>query len=216
MGRFDSRQKAAILESAVGVFAERGLRGATTRLLGRKAKVNSALIYYYFENKHTLFKEAIRMVVRGFLEHLHRRRHVFRGPRDRLAYLVEGMFSYYTLHPDRMQLMILAFSQHPDLLGQVISSVLQEGSIIPLDVLAEGMQRGELRPMHPVHAWWSILGLCLFSLNIRGILSQVQRSKVPMPAFDLKERERQIMDLLVNGLATSDDSKNRKQRSRAR
>ena len=67
MSRLNSKQRHAILEAAVAVFAATGLDGATIRMVGRKAGVNSALIYYYFENKEQLFEEAIRMVADDFL-----------------------------------------------------------------------------------------------------------------------------------------------------
>lgn len=66
--RFESEQKTRLLDTAVRIFGEKGYQGATIRGLGRAARVNSALLYYYYENKHNLFMESIRMILRGFLD----------------------------------------------------------------------------------------------------------------------------------------------------
>ena len=92
MGRYNSSQKHAILEAAVVVFAEKGLEGATIRLVGQKAGVNSALIYYYFENKQKLFEEAIRMVFSDFLMMLDSHKKHFENARARIDFLVNGIF----------------------------------------------------------------------------------------------------------------------------
>jgi TetR/AcrR family transcriptional regulator len=207
--RYESKQRRTILDAAVRIFAKEGWKGATVRRVGKAAGVNSALIYYYFENKHTLFTECLLLVLARFLEHLGARTRGVHGARQRLASLVNGIFEYYTSHPERMRLMLLAFSAHPELLGKALASLVKEGSLVPLDVLREGMVAGELRGMHPVHAWWSIMGICLFSLQVKDVVAYIDPKSATIPAFDLDQRRAQIVDLLVHGwaLTSSDNAK---------
>lgn len=211
MARYESEQRLSILNAAVKVFAAKGWKGATIRALGRAARVNSALIYYYYENKHTLFVECIRMVLKEFLEHLAKTRKPFRDARARLEFLVDGILDYYTAHPDRMRLMLLAFSMHPDLLGQAIEAVAGEEPLVPLQVIQEGMERGELMRAHPVQAWWSIMGLCLFNLHVKEVVPFIGEDRLPVPAFNLEERKGQIVDLLVDGSVLRGARKERRQ-----
>lgn len=201
MARRDSIQRQRILEAAVGVFAEHGLKGATTRLVGRAAGVNSALIYYYFEDKETLFTEVIRMVLTDFLAHLAQGRRPFAGARDRLGALVDGIFSYYSRHPERLRLMPVVLSLHPDLFGRTVSAVVRDTPAPPpLDILAEGMAAGELRAMSPLQAWWDILGLCLFNLHLNKIAPHF-RLPAPLRVPAAGERRDLMVDFLLNGLA---------------
>jgi TetR/AcrR family transcriptional regulator len=200
-GRFESEQKARILDAAVRIFGERGYKGATIRSLGRSAKVNSALLYYYYENKHNLFTESIRMILRGFLDSLQARRRKFTGARSRLTYLVDAVFDYYTEHPDRMRLMALTLTLHPKLFAEALNTFVQGQVLIPLEVLQEGMDNGELRRTHPVHAWWSIMGMCMFNLLARDLPLQIALRSSPLPSFDPADRKKQIVEFLVQGLA---------------
>ncbi len=189
------------------VFADRGLKGATIRRVGQAAGVNSALLYYYFDNKDALFTEAVTMVLQEFLAHLRARRHPFRGARERLQFLVDGVFDYYARHPDRMRLMWQAVSSHPDLFGRALNRIVAGNDLVPLDVISEGMQKGELRTLHPVEAWWSIVGMCLFSLQVRDVIRHVSHASIPKPSGSPEERKGQILELLLKGFAAGHDMK---------
>src|SRR5580700_1162526 len=47
--------RAAILLAAAQEFADHGIAGARTDAIAREAQVNKALLYYYFEDKETLY-----------------------------------------------------------------------------------------------------------------------------------------------------------------
>ena len=47
--------RAAILQAAAHEFAENGIAGARTDAIAREARVNKALLYYYFKDKETLY-----------------------------------------------------------------------------------------------------------------------------------------------------------------
>src|SRR5271163_4465223 len=48
-------RRAAILHAAAQEFAELGIAGARTDAIAHEAKVNKALLYYYFKDKETLY-----------------------------------------------------------------------------------------------------------------------------------------------------------------
>ena len=56
-----TRQK--ILQSAVREFSAHGLAGARTDAIARSAKVNKALLYYYFKSKEALYTATIQDVI---------------------------------------------------------------------------------------------------------------------------------------------------------
>ena len=52
----------AILRAAIGEFSEHGLAGARTEAIAESARVNKALLYYYFKSKSGLYQAAIEEV----------------------------------------------------------------------------------------------------------------------------------------------------------
>ena len=201
--RFESEQKTCILDAAIRVFGEKGYKGATICNLGRTAKVNSALLYYYYENKHKLFTESIRMIAQGLLDQFSRPHSPFSGPRDRLTFLVETIYDYYTEHPERMRLMAIVLTLHPRVLTETLRGFVGDKVVAPFEVIQEGIQKGEFRQAHPLQAWWSIIGLCLFSLLSQNVIPEVASKLSNLPPFNASNRKMQIVDLLMSGIALS-------------
>ncbi len=60
--------RAAILQAAALEFAEQGIAGARTDSIARGARVNKALLYYYFEDKETLYGAVLDHAFSGMRE----------------------------------------------------------------------------------------------------------------------------------------------------
>ena len=61
----DSRS--AILDAAEALFATRGYSATTIKHIGTEAGVNSALLYYYFTDKGTLYREVLARLLTGLM-----------------------------------------------------------------------------------------------------------------------------------------------------
>src|SRR5256885_14133973 len=51
-----------ILAAAAAEFAERGFAGARVDRIARRARVNKAMLYYYFRSKQELYRTLLRQV----------------------------------------------------------------------------------------------------------------------------------------------------------
>ena len=60
--------RAAILQAAAYEFAELGIAGARTDSIAREARVNKALLYYYFKDKDALYAAVLDQVFQGLLQ----------------------------------------------------------------------------------------------------------------------------------------------------
>jgi TetR/AcrR family transcriptional regulator len=59
----DSAAREAILAAATELFAAQGFAGVTIKEIAARAKVNSALLYYYFDDKEGLYREALAQMI---------------------------------------------------------------------------------------------------------------------------------------------------------
>jgi TetR/AcrR family transcriptional regulator len=60
----DAPRRDRILDAAAEEFAARGLDGAKVDRIAARARVNKALLYYYFQNKAALYRETLLDVFR--------------------------------------------------------------------------------------------------------------------------------------------------------
>ncbi len=83
-----ARRKVAIspdeklMMAALDLFANRGFSAVSIKELARAAKVNSALIYYYYENKEGLFKATVEHAISQALENYARLKKRHTSPID--------------------------------------------------------------------------------------------------------------------------------------
>ena len=109
-----------ILRAAEENFAERGLAGARTGAIARAARVNKALLYYYFSSKEELH----RFTLNALFQQLHAQMNAALDqpgtPRQQLLRYVNGYFDFMTAHPNYPRLFERELtSEKPQLAGLV-------------------------------------------------------------------------------------------------
>lgn len=57
-----------IIEAATEIFSEKGFDGARVDEIAARAKVNKAMLYYYFESKEKLLEEIVKRYVKESIE----------------------------------------------------------------------------------------------------------------------------------------------------
>src|SRR5207237_2412396 len=60
--------RAAILQAAVREFSREGVAGARTDAIARSARVNKALLYYYFKDKEAIYGAVLDQVFGGLAQ----------------------------------------------------------------------------------------------------------------------------------------------------
>src|ERR1035437_8852705 len=98
--------RAAILEAAAQEFAEYGIAGARTDAIAREARVNKALLYYYFKDKETLYGAVLDHVFSGLKDSVFRALDGDRPPREKMMAYVGAYFDFIAsnqIYPRLMQ-----------------------------------------------------------------------------------------------------------------
>src|SRR5262249_50838940 len=109
--RRSARTRATILAAAERAFAESGLAGARTDAIAAAARVNKALLYYYFKSKESLYEAVLEDHLSEFNE---RALEVLAGSGSAR----EVLLGYVSLHFD----FISARHRYAPLFQQLLSS----------------------------------------------------------------------------------------------
>src|SRR5437763_10305532 len=91
--------RAAILEAATREFAQEGIAGARTDAIARAARVNKALLYYYFKDKEALYGAVLDQVFGGLTKAIRHALSQELGPKEKLLAYVGAHFDYIASHP---------------------------------------------------------------------------------------------------------------------
>jgi AcrR family transcriptional regulator len=170
------RSQKDILRAALAEFAEHGLGGARMDRIAERAAVNKRLIYYYFENKESLFLAVLEGAyesIRGEETQLNLTQV---EPTEAIRRLISFTWSYYLAHPEFLTLLNsenLHRARHLKTSAKVRS--MHSPLVATLaDVLARGHRTGEFRAgVDPVQLYISIAGLSYFYLGNSHTLSTI-------------------------------------------
>src|ERR1700735_155168 len=91
--------KAAIVEAALAEFAQLGLAGARIDEIARAARVNKALLYYYFQSKEHLYEGVIEQMFVTMTGALRGALGTTDGPREKLLAFLDANFKVLAAQP---------------------------------------------------------------------------------------------------------------------
>jgi AcrR family transcriptional regulator len=198
-GRDADRSRDAILAAARDEFAEHGLGGARVERIAERAALNKRLIYYYFENKDSLFSAVLEDTYLNIREAEKRLHLTDLTPAEAVRKLTEFTWTYYLEHPEFLTLLNsenLHRARHLD--GSARVRELNSPLIQTLaEVLERGRRDGSFRGgVDPVQLYISIAGLSYFYLSNNHTLSAIFGRNLMSPKAR-SERLSHICDVIL-------------------
>jgi AcrR family transcriptional regulator len=88
-----------ILDAAERLFASRGFAATTIKMIASESKQNSALIYYYYDSKATLYRHVIERVVGRIASEASSRINPESGPEAVVSAVVESQVAVLAANP---------------------------------------------------------------------------------------------------------------------
>ncbi|MGY8634781.1 TetR/AcrR family transcriptional regulator [Bradyrhizobium sp. 14AA] len=199
--RAPDQTREAILRAAVAEFAREGYGGARVDRIGKAAKSNDRMLYYYFKSKEKLFHQVIEHCYSDLVASEEALDLDFSRPREALAALVAFNWHYYWAHPELLS--ILA-SENLFKGRHVRNNIRRSFANTQLGmlerVLQSGIERGDFRPdCDRFHLYLSILSLTYFyraNLYTLSSYTQVDLADQEMRRAWLAHVQAMIADLV--------------------
>src|SRR5215813_6936056 len=180
-GRPEESRK-AILKAAVLEFSRGGLAGARTDAIARAARVNKALLYYYYKDKDALYGAVLDLVFGGLTQAVNVPLSSNLPPREKLLAYAGAHFDYIAGHPTYpgiVQREMMSFGRGRDRSVHIERVVKQYFS--PLfarvaQVVREGIDAGEFRRVNPVEFVASMVSTIVFYFINAPLLRLMQET----------------------------------------
>ena len=194
------RSREAILAAARDEFANHGLGGARVDRIAELAGVNKRLLYYYFDNKDTLFRAVLEDAYRQIRDAEQQLHLADLPPVDAVRKLTEFTWNYYLAHPEFLTLLN---SENLHRARHLSESTLARALNTPLietlgGVLERGRVAGVFRGgVDPLQLYISIAGLAYFYLSNNYTLSAIFNRDLMSPKAR-NQRLSHISDVILN------------------
>lgn len=195
---------ARILAAAEREFAVHGMAGARTDRIARAARVNKALLYYYFKSKNELYNEVVHSLFRGLLAVMDQSFSANASHRARIVAFINGYFDFVAAHPNYPRLV------QREMMSPNRDRMVREYRLPALrklhQLIREGIAAGEFHRMDPEHAVFSIIGMTVFYFAVAPVIGEMLGRDM-LSSKAVNARRRGILDFLEHGLFKSAERK---------
>ena len=161
----------AILDAAIRCFAANGYAATTIKDLASEAQVNSALLYYYFVDKETLYRETLRHVAQQLSDSAGRLDPDL-APEEAIRRFVRQQAEFLIANPHVPRLMLRELLEHSGRQAEAAIVSLIGGAFQTLcDFIRRGQDEGVFRAdVDPKYAAISTLSLVAYFVIARPVV----------------------------------------------
>lgn len=182
-----------ILDAAVEVIAENGYFNSPVSAIAKRAGVADGTIYLYFKNKDDVLRTAIDSTFARFYTQLEKRFEAVSDPREQLEYIAEVHLSSHQANRSMAILMQTEMRQSARFIAEFSHHHLVKYIQIVREVIRRGQQEGIFRQ----DISDGVVAHCMFGAIDELLSSTIFTGR----AYDAKATARQVMDVLMNGIA---------------
>jgi AcrR family transcriptional regulator len=195
--------RAAILAAAAQEFAEHGIAGARTDTIAQEARVNKALLYYYFKDKETLYGAVLDDAFSGLKKTVFQVLDSDLPPREKILAYAGAYFDFIAsnqLYPRLMQreMMRAREGQSPHI-EKVIKNYIQPIFLRVSEVLRQGIAEGQFRAINPAHFVQSVVAMIVFYFSSAPMMQKIVGFN-PLAPERVAERRASVLDFISAAL----------------
>jgi TetR/AcrR family transcriptional regulator len=198
-----AESRAAILQAAAREFAAQGIAGARTESIARQAKVNKALIHYYFKDKETLYGAVLDSAFAGLKATVFQVLDSPQPVREKFVAYVGAYFDFVVrnqTYPKLMQreMMRAREGQSPHI-DKIIKNYIQPIYLRVGDLIQQGIAEGEFRPVDPAHFIPSMISVIVFYFSSTPVMRKIVKFN-PLAPERIAERRVAVLDFVSAAL----------------
>jgi len=196
--RVDTRGR--ILAAAVDEFASRGYDGAGVDRIARRARVNKALIYYYFESKRGLYHEILHDGVRRLASTLAAVIEADQAAAEKLDSYVEALDTFLHDNPHVPPIMLRELAEGGRHLDAEALRTMASIPALLFRLISQGRAERTFCDTDPLMLHFMLLGTSMVMASNEPIRRRVRQLGLAEPPIDrhstvgvLKRLARQVV-----------------------
>jgi TetR/AcrR family transcriptional regulator len=203
--RQPEESRASILEAAVVEFAEHGIAGARTDAIARAARVNKALLYYYFKDKDALYEAVLDHVFGGLRTRVMPVLQSDLPPRQKLLEYLGTYFDYIAANPQFpsvVQSQWMRLGVDSTRMQRVAKEYFHPIFEKLAKLLREGIASGDFRPVNPMDFLPSMAAIIVFYFTSAPLMKTLMKTD-PLSSKRIRERRAFVLDFISAALFVS-------------
>jgi len=200
--------RADIKSAAIEEFSIKGLYGTRMEGIGRKAKINKAMVYYYFSSKEQLYREILEdsmsLIFTDLGNEVDKVITTVSDDKQALRRVIGAYFDVIAKHAKYLKMIYDSLVNEPDELLDIIRKVRASARYHRpnelVKFLQKGMENGRFIKSDPNQILLSLISLShYFVVAIPAAKVMLGIDHKDEKVF-LQQRRQSIIDLMMNGI----------------
>lgn len=176
-----------LLAAAAAEFSARGFAGARVDRIARRARINKAMLYYYFHSKAGLYRALLDRTFTLANQRLEAIATSSLAPPAKVDQAIAGIAEFIRDHAFFPAIMLREIAEGGARLDRKTLSLMAGLPRVFCGLVREGIAQGMFRPVHPVFAYFSVLApivVYLAGTPVRQEIARLHPVSLRMPTPD--------------------------------
>jgi TetR/AcrR family transcriptional regulator len=196
----DSNTEKRILEAARHVFHIKGFTGARMHEIAEEAKINKAMLNYYYRSKDKLFEAVFKEAAQNFFPKVFQMVYSDLPLFEKIESFVDGYLTFLQNNMCIPGFIITELAQNP----QRLKDFFSENHIKPpekfLNEIKDAVDAKQIIPIDPRTLVLNILSLCIFPIVAKPIIETVFNMDDAMYSQMIESRKKQVAQFIINAI----------------
>lgn len=193
----------AILQAAEKMFAERGFKGATTKLIATEAGVTHAMLHYYFRTKEQIFLKVFGLYMDEVWGELKAIMSPDMFDSSLVSRITEICFDFFNRHRGQVSLFLEVSKEHPELLEKYVSEFgryLEASFSAHRERTEKAVREGRIRSIEFRDLLTDIIVVCASPFILEPLFSESSAMDEKRRKEFLLARKREAVELITGRL----------------
>ncbi|MBN8864458.1 MAG: TetR/AcrR family transcriptional regulator [Sphingobacteriales bacterium] len=197
----DTNTEQRILEAAKKVFVRKGMAGARMQDIADEAGINKALLHYYFRNKEKLFEMIFTEAASKLFPRINQ---LFTAELPLFEKIERFCHEYIDIvksNPYLPLFVLNEINQNPEhFLQKFWKGEHKPNPTHLLNQIAEEVQRGTIRPIHPVNLLINLVSMTIFPFMAKPMLEANLGISADQFNDFIEQRKKEIPAFIISAL----------------
>ena len=178
--------KKTILRSAEGLFAKQGFELTTVREIAKKAGINVAMVYYYFNTKEELHQKIIEDSFNLLGQSLQEGIDQGKGHEEKIRDVVKVYINFLHHHKDIHRIILRETISPSKNIDMIVKKYISRNFDLVHSIMKEGVQKGVFRKHDTTLSTFSLIGMILYYFTYEPVFIRLispEKRKKPITEF---------------------------------
>ncbi|HPT72272.1 MAG TPA: TetR/AcrR family transcriptional regulator [Candidatus Cloacimonadota bacterium] len=198
-----SETEERILSAATEIFLSKGKEGARMQDIANHAKINKALLHYYFRSKDHLYYIVFEMIFTKFIRSFMMNLHFENDFKSDLRNFIYAYIDAISKNQQIFRFFVWEIHSRSENIGKIIPKVFENlgyRSNPFIEIIERAIETNQIRRVEPAQLFINIVSLCVFPFLAKPIIENfLPVTQISMKSYT-EDRKRVVFDFIWNGI----------------